>query len=84
MAEQNEQNDFTITVNDKDFKFNDLSDENKALVAHIRDLEGQLSQVGFRHEQLSASKNFFSDKLVASLSESKEEASAEASAEASE
>jgi septum formation inhibitor MinC len=79
MAEQNEQNDFTITVNDKDFKFNDLSDENKALVAHIRDLEGQLNQVGFRHEQLSASKNFFSDKLVASLSESKEEASAEAS-----
>ena len=58
MAEQNEQNDFTITVNDKDFKFNDLSDENKALVAHIRDLEGQLNQVGFRHEQLSASKNF--------------------------
>jgi phage shock protein A len=78
MAEQAEQNDFTITVNDKDFKFNDLNDENKQLVAHIRDLESQLGQVGFRHEQLNASKTFFTDKLVSALSESKEESKDEA------
>ena len=83
-AEQTEQNDFTITVNDKDFKFSDLSGENKQLVAHIRDLESQIGQVGFRHEQLTASKTFFTDKLVAELSESVEAKSEEAKSDASE
>jgi septum formation inhibitor MinC len=85
MAEENNNNDFTVSVNDKEHKFSDLSSENKQLVAHIRDLEAQLGQVAFRHEQLTASKNFFSDKLVASLSESSsEEASAEAAESSSE
>jgi len=75
-----EENDFTVTVDGAEHKFSDLSDENKLLVSHIRDLDAQVDQLNFRFEQLNASKSFFSDKLVASLSTKASEAS-EASAE---
>ncbi len=84
-----EQNDFTITVDGKDYKFDDLEAENKGLVAHIRDLEAQLEQVNFKFEQINASKIFFSDKLVQNLKQPESSAPAPteespASAEASE
>ena len=55
----------------------DLSDDNKLLVSHIRDLEGQVEQLNYRYEQLTAYKTFFSDKLVASLKEQAEQTSEE-------
>jgi hypothetical protein len=51
-------------------------------VSHIRDLDAQVDQLNFRFEQLNASKSFFSDKLVASLSVKASEASAESVQEA--
>ena len=42
-----------------DYKFSDLTDDNKVLVNHIRDLDAQVEQLNFRFEQLNASKNFF-------------------------
>ena len=77
-----EENDFTVTVDGTEHKFSDLSDENKLLVSHIRDLDAQVDQLNFRFEQLNASKSFFSDKLVASLSTKASEASAESVQEA--
>lgn len=74
---ENKENDFMLTVDGKDYKFSDLSDDNKLLVSHIRDLEGQVEQLNYRYEQLTASKTFFSDKLVASLKEQAEQASEE-------
>ena len=71
---ENKENDFMLTVDGKDYKFSDLSDDNKLLVSHIRDLEGQVEQLNYRYEQLTASKTFFSDKLVASLKEQAEQA----------
>ena len=65
MAEENE---FTINVNGADHKLSDLPKEDQLLVAQLQDLETQLSQLGFRSDQLNASKQFFSDKLVESLS----------------
>jgi len=76
----NEENDFTVTVDGTEHKFNDLNDENKLLVSHIRDLDSQVEQLNFRYEQLSASKSFFSDKLVQSLKASAEDAPQEAEA----
>ena len=76
----NEENDFTVTVDGTAHKFNDLNDENKLLVSHIRDLDSQVEQLNFRYEQLSASKSFFSDKLVQSLKASAEDAPQEAEA----
>ena len=75
-----EENDFTVTVDGTEHKFNDLNDENKLLVSHIRDLDSQVEQLNFRYEQLSASKSFFSDKLVQSLKAPAEDASQEAEA----
>ena len=75
-----EENDFTVTVDGAEHKFSDLSDENKLLVSHIRDLDSQVEQLNFRYEQLNASKSFFSDKLVQSLKASAEDAPQEAEA----
>ena len=65
MAEKDE---FTINVNGTDHKLSDLEQEDQLVVAQLQDLEAQLSQLGFRSNQLNASKQFFSDKLVESLS----------------
>ena len=71
MSEENE-NDFTITIEGQEHKFSELSDENKQLVSHVKDLENQIDQLNFRYEQLSASKLFFSDKLIESINEKKD------------
>ena len=55
-----DQNDFTITIEDVEYKFSELSDENKATVMQLRDLEGQMRELNFKFEQLNASKTFFS------------------------
>jgi len=74
MAEQ----EFTITVDGNEHKFDDLEPENKGLVTHIRDLESQLEQVNFRFEQLNGAKLFFSDKLIQNLKQPAPEAEAPA------
>lgn len=71
----NEENDFIVTVDGAEYKFSELKDENKLLVSHIRDIDAQVDQLNFKYEQLTASKTFFSDKLVASLREEKEASS---------
>lgn len=73
-----EQNDFTITVDGKEYKFDELEAENKALVGHIRDLESQLEQINFKFEQINASKLFFSDKLIQNLKQPADQADAPA------
>lgn len=78
---ENQENDFMLTVDGKDHKFSELSNDNKLLVSHVRDLEGQIEQINFRYEQLNASKTFFSDKLVVSLREEQNSAESAESAE---
>lgn len=68
-----DQNDFTITIEDTEHKFSELSDENKAIVMQIRDLEGQMQQLNFKFEQLNASKTFFSQNLIQNVKSSEAE-----------
>jgi hypothetical protein len=68
-----DQNDFTITIEDTEHKFSELSDENKAIVMQIRDLEGQMQQLNFKFEQLNASKTFFSQNLIENIKSSEAE-----------
>lgn len=68
-----DQNDFVITIEDKEHKFSELSDENKAIVMQIRDLEGQMQQLNFKFEQLNASKTFFSQNLIQNVKSSEVE-----------
>jgi seryl-tRNA synthetase len=78
MSNAETENDFTVTIEGSDYKFSDLTDDNKVLVNHIRDLDAQVEQLNFRFEQLNASKNFFSDKLVWSLNQAKKQAESKA------
>jgi len=76
--------DFTITVDNKEYKVNDLDDDNRQVVAHLRDLERQMQEVNFRFEQLNASKAFFSERLITSIRDSEAEETNTADSEASE
>jgi seryl-tRNA synthetase len=83
MSNTETENDFTLTIEGTEYKFSELTDDNKVLVNHIRDLDQQVEQINFRFEQLNASKNFFSDKLVWSLNQAKNQADSKADSEKS-
>ena len=76
--------EFTITVDGKDHKFGDLETGDQQVVAHLKDLDNQLAQLNFRQDQLSASKAYFSDQLVASLSKASQNADEAEKSDASE
>ena len=54
----------------------DLSDEQKYLIAQIRDLQNKASQAKFQLDQFQVGLNFFTEKLITSINskeDSKEE-----------
>tara|TARA_B100001057_G_scaffold499286_1_gene609382 strand:- start:217 stop:462 length:246 start_codon:yes stop_codon:yes gene_type:complete len=79
-----ENKELTVNINGNDYKVSDLENEEQRLVSQLHDIETQLSQIEFKHEQVAASKVFFSDKLVNSVKEREESASKDDSAEKSE
>ena len=80
-----ENKEMTVNINGTEYKISDLQNEEQRLVSQLHDIESQLSQIEFKHEQVSASKLFFSDKLINSVREREEESSdAVASEEATE
>jgi len=56
-----------ITVNDEEFIYEDMTDEQKALVNHINDLDRKISTSQFNLEQLTFGKNAFVNALSQSL-----------------
>ena len=79
-----ENKELTANINGNDYKVSDLENEEQRLVSQLHDIEAQLSQIEFKHEQVSASKVFFSDKLVNSVKAREESASKDDSTEKSE
>ncbi len=79
-----ENKELTVNINGNDYKVSDLENEEQRLVSQLHDIEAQLSQIEFKHEQVSASKVFFSDKLVNSVKAREESASKDDSTEKSE
>ena len=81
--QQNEQ-DLSFSLNGKDYKYSDCTDEQKQIVQQLNDLQGQLTELDFKFNQLSAAKVHFTDMLSEKLKEDsskKEEKSEEAKAE---
>ena len=76
-----ENKEMTVTIDGNEYKISDLESDEQRLVSQLHDIESQLSQIEFRHEQVSASKLFFSDKLVNSVKERTESAKTENSEE---
>lgn len=67
-----------IEIDGKEYKFGDLTDQQKYLVRQIDDLRAQRAQAQFRIDQVNVSEKAFTDILVQSFSEEvKEEAKQE-------
>jgi alpha-N-acetylglucosamine transferase len=56
-----------VTINDKEYMIEDLSDEQKAMINHIADLDRKINSSKFNLEQLTFGKDAFFNSLNASL-----------------
>jgi hypothetical protein len=56
-----------ITVNDKDYFIEDMTDEQVTCINHIKDLDRKLSSARFNVDQLSVGRDAFVNMLAASL-----------------
>lgn len=62
-----------ITINDKDYTEDQLTDQQKVMINHISDLERKIRSAQFNLDQLAIGKNAFVDMLTASLAETETE-----------
>tara|TARA_R100001443_G_scaffold117096_2_gene139907 strand:+ start:788 stop:1036 length:249 start_codon:yes stop_codon:yes gene_type:complete len=74
MPEEKKQEEMKIVLeNGREVSFSDLSDEQKVLVNHLRDLDMKMGRLNFEAQQLQAAKNAFSQELNGSFDEDKKE-----------
>jgi len=71
MAEKKTQ---TITINDKDYTEDELTDQQKVMINHIKDLDRKAGSAQFNLDQLHVGKQAFVKMLTASLEAEVEEA----------
>ena len=62
----------TITINDVDYTEDQLTDEQKALISHVADLDRKISSTRFNLDQLQVGRDAFMNMLTASLKETAE------------
>ena len=56
-----------VTINDKEFNIEDMTDEQQAMLNNINDLDRKIGQSQFNLEQLQFGKNAFVSSLSQSL-----------------
>jgi len=56
----------TLTINDTEYKIDDMTDEQKAMLNHINDLGNKLNSMNFNRDQIQ----FGHDSFVKALKES--------------
>ena len=61
-----------VTINDKEYEFNDLTAEQQALFSHCVDLDRKIASSQFNLDQLSVGKQAFIKMLEESLAKPKE------------
>jgi len=64
-----------VFVDDVEYTFEDMTDQQKALVNHISDLDRKISSTAFNLDQLNVGKNAFVNLLKEALNEQPAEAS---------
>jgi len=62
-----------ITINDKDYQFEDMTQEQQVLVNHVADLDRKLSSARFNVDQLQVGRNAFMSMLEQSLQKKPDE-----------
>lgn len=65
----------SFSLDGKEYKYDSLTDDQKSLVHQLDDIQRQLSDLEFKHTQVSVARQSFTDMLSKSL---KEESSEEA------
>ena len=63
-----------ITINDKEYFVEDLTQEQRTMLNHINDLDRKLSSVRFNLDQLAIGREAFVNMLAKSVSEKEEAA----------
>ena len=73
MAKKEKKEPQKLNLFDKEYLLNDLTDEQKAMLNHIADLENKISGTAFNLDQLNVGKEAFIKRLETSLNEESEE-----------
>jgi len=69
MAKKQKEEPQTITIDDKEYKVDDLTQEQLALVNHVADLDRKIGSSQFNLDQLNVGRNAFMSLLTESLKE---------------
>ena len=75
MSEENK-NEFSIWIDDVEYKEDDFNQEQKVIIAHIQDLNNKSQRTQFDLDQLNVSKQAFVNMLKQSLDKTNEEEAA--------
>ena len=78
MAKKEKEKKPVLNLDDKEYVIEDMTDEQKAMVNHINDLQNKQNTNQFMADQLAVGKEAFINMLRASLTEEVEEVEAEA------
>jgi hypothetical protein len=62
-----------ITINDKDYTEDQLTDEQKMLINHVADLDRKIGSTRFNLDQLQVGRDAFVNMLTASLAQGETE-----------
>jgi hypothetical protein len=62
-----------ITVNDKEYFVDDMTDQQKTVINHIKDLDRKLASAKFNVDQLSVGRDAFVNMLAESLEQEPDE-----------
>ena len=69
MAKKEKEQKPVLTFDDKEYVIEDMTDEQKALLNHINDLQNKMNSMQFNLDQLSVGKDAFIAKLREALEE---------------
>ena len=72
MAKKEKKQKPVLTFDDKEYVIEDMTDEQKALLNHINDLQNKMNSMQFNLDQVSVGKEAFIEKLRESLAEDKD------------
>ena len=73
MAKKEKEQKPVLTFDDKEYIIEDMTDEQKALLNHINDLQNKMNSMQFNLDQIIVGKDSFIEKLRDSLAKNKDE-----------
>lgn len=72
---QEENNNNIININGTDYSQDDLSQEQKYMIAQVRDLQMKAAQTKFQLDQIQVSLDHFTNKVIESIEDKEQDSS---------